>query len=88
MTRKQPVVLPKPNPPTNMRELCRQTDRNLIVGGLIILFVIGGGLVWLLYGAGQALTAVVCMGGGLAVFGGAYWLVSKLLKASSNSGDE
>jgi hypothetical protein len=88
MTGKPSAVPPNSHPPTNMRELRRRTDRNLIIGGLVILFVIGGGLVWLLYGAGQALTAVLCMGGGLAVFGGLYWLVSKLLKALSDSDDE
>ena len=76
---------PHAQPPTNMRELHRRTDRNLIIGGLVILFVIGGGLIWLLYGMEQALTAELCMGGLLALFGRMYWLVLKLLKALSDS---
>jgi hypothetical protein len=75
-------------PPTNMRELHRRTDRNLIIGGLVILFAVGGGLIWLLYGVEQALTAELCMGGLLALFGGAYWLILKIMKAFSNSDDE
>jgi hypothetical protein len=75
-------------PPTNMREMRRRTDRNLIIGGLIILFVVGGGLIGLLYGLEQALMAELCMGGLLVFFGGAYWLIVKLLKAISESGDE
>ena len=75
-------------PPTNTRELHRRTDRNLIIGGLIILFVVGGGLIGLLYGLEQALIAEVCMGGLLLLFGGAYWLIVKLLKALSESGAE
>jgi hypothetical protein len=63
------------HPPTNLREFRRQTDRNLLIGGWVILFVIGGGLVGLLFGAGQALSAVLCMAGLLTIFGGAYWLV-------------
>jgi hypothetical protein len=75
-------------PPTNMRELQRRTDRNLIIGGLVILFVVGGGLIWLLYGVEQALTAELCMGGLLALFGGTYWLILKIVKAISDSDDE
>ncbi len=88
MPGKQPADAPDSRPPTNLRELRRQTDRNLLIGGLIILFVVGGGLIWLLFGAERALTAVLCMAGLLAVFGGAYWLIMKLLKAASNSDDD
>lgn len=83
MTDKSPA-----NRPTNLRELHRRTERNLIIGGLIILFVIGGGLIWLLYGAEQALTAELCMGGLLALFGGVYWLIMKLLKAARDSNED
>jgi hypothetical protein len=74
-------------PLTNTRELHRRTDRNLIIGGLIILFVVGGGLIGLLYGLEQALMAVLCMGGLLVFFGGAYWLIVKVMKAISESDD-
>lgn len=84
----KPADPPHVQPPTNMRELRRRTDRNLTIGGLIILFVVGGGLIWWLYGLEQALIAELCMGGLLALFGGAYWLIVKLLKALSESGDE
>ena len=83
MTDKPPV-----NKPTNMRELQQRTDRNLIIGALVILFVVGGGLIWLLYGVEQALMAEVCMGSLLAVFGGMFWLITKVLKATSDSDEE
>ena len=79
---------PPANRPTNLRELHRRTERNLIIGGLVILFVIGGGLIWLLYGAEQALSAVLCMAGLLVLFGGGYWLIMKLLKAASDSDED
>jgi hypothetical protein len=75
-------------PPTNTRELHRRTDRNLIIGGLVIVFVVGGGLIGLLYGVEQALTAELCMGGLLALFGGVYWLILKIMKAISDLDDE
>lgn len=78
---------PPVNKPTNMRELHGRTNRNLIIGGLVILFVVGGGLIWLLYGLDQALMAEVCMGGLLAVFGGIFWLILKLMKALNDSDD-
>ncbi len=79
---------PPVNKPTNMRELRRRTDRNLIIGGLVILFVVGGGLIWLLYGVEQALMAEVCMAGLLGVFGGMFWLIAKVLKATSDSDED
>jgi hypothetical protein len=79
---------PNVQPPTNMRELHRRTDRNLIIGGLIILFVVGGGLIWLLYGLEQALMAELCMGGLLVLFGGAYWLIVRVMKALSDSDND
>ena len=79
---------PPANKPTNMRELHRRTDRNLVIGALVILFIVGGGLIWLLYGLDQALIAEVCMGGLLIVFGGFYWLIVKIMKAISKSDDD
>ncbi len=75
------------NKPTNMRELHRRTDRNLIIGALVILFVVGGGLIGLLYGLDQALIAEACMGGLLIVFAAAYWLILTIMKAISGSDD-
>jgi hypothetical protein len=78
---------PPTNRPTNLRELQRRTERNLIIGGVVILFVIGGGLIGLLYGVDQALMAELCMGGLLAFFGGAYWLILKIMKSIGDSAD-
>ncbi len=83
MSDKAPV-----NKPTNFREIRRRTDRNLIIGGLVILFVVGGGLIWLLYGLEQAIMAELCMGGLLALFGGLYWLILRIMKTVNNSDKE
>jgi hypothetical protein len=71
-----------------MRELHRRTERSLIIGGLVILFVVGGGLIWLLYGVEQAFIAELCMGGLLAFFGGTYWLILKIIRTISDSANE
>ena len=57
----------------------RQTYARLVIGGFLILLVVGGGLVWLLYGRAAALTAVVCLliPAGLL---GLLWLILTLLE--------
>lgn len=39
----------------------RQTQNRLVAAGFLILLGVGGGLVWLLYGRGAALTAAACL---------------------------
>jgi hypothetical protein len=88
MPNKPPADPLHAQPPTNMRALHQRTDRSLIIGGLVILFVVGGGLIWLLYGVEQALMAELCMGGLLVFFGGAFWLILKIMKAVSDSDND
>jgi len=78
---------PAPRPPTNLRKHRRQTERNLAIGALVLLFLVGGGLIWYFYGVGAALAGWVCMGSGVALFGGLY-LVLKLMEWWSNPRDE
>jgi uncharacterized membrane protein len=56
-----------------------QTQARLIFGGLLILVIVGGGLVWAIYGRAAALTAVGCL---LTVAGlfGLLWLILTLLE--------
>ena len=56
-----------------------QTQVQLILGGMLVLVVVGGGLIWLLYGRTAAITAVSCL---LVVAGliGLLWLVLRLLE--------
>ena len=44
-----------------MRRHRERTDRNLLLGFFALLFIVGGGLIWLLYGAGAAAFGVACM---------------------------
>ena len=61
------------------RRHMQQTQGRLIVAGFALLLVVGGGLVWLLYGDQAAVTAVSCL---LVAVGlvGLLWLILALLE--------
>ena len=50
---------------SDLRNYQRQTVIRLIVGGLLLLFVVGTGLIAVIYGPAAALSGLVCMGLGL-----------------------
>ncbi len=64
---------------TDLRGYRRQTERHLIIGGFVLMFLVGGALIWHFYGAGAMLMAWFFMGGGVALFGGLY-LILKLME--------
>jgi hypothetical protein len=51
---------------SDLRRYACQTILRLVAGFLLILFVIGDGLIWWLYGREAALLGVVCLAAGLA----------------------
>lgn len=65
----------------------RRTERNLIVGGFVILVVVGGGLVGLIYGLDAMVQSWACIGGAVALLGG-IWLIFRVIEKFINSTDE
>lgn len=57
----------------------RQTQLQLIIGGLLILVAVGGGLIWAFYGRSTAITAVACLLGLVGILG-LLWLILTLLE--------
>ena len=53
----------------NLRRHRERTDRNLLLGFFALLFVVGGGLIWLLYGGGAAAFGLGCMAVGAVLVG-------------------
>lgn len=49
----------------DLRKYARETNTRLIVGALLVLFIVGDGLIYLIYGPGAALTGLLCLIGGL-----------------------
>ena len=64
----------------------QQTQARLVVAGLALLILVGGGLVWLLYGDVAAISAVSCLlvAAGLV---GLLWLILVVLEKWAKGGD-
>ncbi|MGQ0604975.1 MAG: hypothetical protein ACT4QE_25120 [Anaerolineales bacterium] len=56
--------------PTDLRRFRSATERNLLIGFFVMLFLVGGGLIYLFYGWGGLATGLLCMVGGALVAGG------------------
>lgn len=54
----------------------RTTEGQLVIGFFVILYVVGGALIWHYYGLGGAIAGWLCITGGLFFFGLLYGLVS------------
>jgi TM2 domain-containing membrane protein YozV len=49
----------------DLRKYAKQTNTRLIVGGILILFILGDGLIYAFYGASAAVMGLVCLVAGL-----------------------
>lgn len=68
----------------DLRRYARQTNTRLIVGAFVLLFLIGDGLIYLIWGPSAAATGLLCLGAGmlplitiLAVFWVMDWIVKR-----------
>jgi len=53
-------------------------ESQLVIGFFLLLYLVGGGLIWFFYGPNAALLGVICMTGGLLFFlllYGLVWLI-------------
>jgi hypothetical protein len=62
----------------DLRKYARQTNFRLAVGAILLLFVVGIGLIYLIYGRGAAVMGLICLTGGLAPIA-LIWLFLALL---------
>jgi len=53
----------------DLRKYMKDTNVRLIVGALFALFVVGDGLIWLIYGPGAAMMGLLCMLGAFVPIG-------------------
>ena len=50
---------------TDLKKYDNQTITRLIIGGILLLFIIGDGLIYLIYGMEAAAMGLLCIGVGL-----------------------
>jgi hypothetical protein len=62
----------------------RRTERNLVLGGFALAFLLGGLLIWRFYGLGAMFAGWACLAGGLSIFGLLYGIL-KLMELWSNA---
>ncbi len=53
----------------DLRSYMKDTNVRLIVGALALLFFVGDGLIWLIYGFGAAVLGLLCMLGAFVPIG-------------------
>jgi len=68
----------------DLRRYASQTQFRLIAGGVLLLFLVGDGLILIIYGAGPAAMGMLCMAAGLVPVGlillilwGMEWVVKR-----------
>ncbi len=67
----------------DLRSYQKNTIFRLIVGGFLIVFVVGDGLIFLIYGPQAAVSGLLCIGGGMLpiflimVF---LWVIDRVVK--------
>ncbi|HXF85409.1 MAG TPA: hypothetical protein VNK49_08470 [Anaerolineales bacterium] len=49
----------------DLRKYARQTHLRLAIGAILLLVIVGGGLIYFIYGAGAAFTGLLCILAGL-----------------------
>jgi hypothetical protein len=49
----------------DLRKYAHQTNKRLIIGGIIILFIVGDGLIYFIYGQNAAFSGLICLMVGL-----------------------
>lgn len=53
----------------DLRQYMRQTNARIILGALALLFIVGIGLIYLIYGAGAAMMGFLCLLGAFVPIG-------------------
>lgn len=70
----------------DLRNYARQTYVRLIIGAILILFIVGDGLIYIIYGPGPAIVGLLCLAAGLLpillilLF---FWLIEKVVKRAN-----
>ena len=67
----------------DLRRYARQTNVRLLAGFILLLYVVGIGLIWIIYGREAAILGAVCLLGGLTpllLIAAALWVMDLIVK--------
>ncbi|MBP6178551.1 MAG: hypothetical protein KA473_03635 [Anaerolineales bacterium] len=53
----------------DLRKYMKDTNTQIAIGATLLLFIVGDGLIWWIYGAGAALMGLLCMLGAFVPIG-------------------
>ena len=70
----------------DLRDYARQTNVRLVVGAMLVLFLVGDGLIYWIYGPYAAMMGVLCLLGGLApvvLIALLLWIVDLVVKRAN-----
>jgi protein-S-isoprenylcysteine O-methyltransferase Ste14 len=70
-------------PPTDYRAMRRRNDRSLFLAVIAVLLVVGGGLIYIIYGTGALITGLACLlfGVGILLL---LWLIMSAIERWAN----
>jgi len=69
----------------DLRKYTSQTTTRLIIGGLLLVFIVGDGLILIIYGPEAALMGLICLIAGLlplVLIWGVLWGMELIVKAA------
>lgn len=67
----------------DLRRYARQTNLRLVAGIIVLVFTLGLGLIYVFYGAGGALTGLVCLAGAFVpvlLISAALWAIDRFVR--------
>ena len=71
----------------DLRKYRRQTTIRLIVGGLFLLFIVGDGLIYFIYGQAAAISGLACIGLGMIPLAAIlifFWVIDWIVRRARN----
>jgi hypothetical protein len=71
----------------DLRSYAKQTNIRLFVGGILLLFLVGDGLIYLFFGINSAIMGLICLALGLAPLF-LIWLILAVIEWVTKKVDE
>lgn len=73
--------------PRDLRRYAQQTNIRLAVGAFLLLFIVGDGLIYVIYGPAAAISGLLCLGAGLIPLVAillVFWLIDWVVRRANS----